>query len=1604
MKAKFYNRFFQISIPMILMFLILPFLSNAQDKIPDIPTGPSGSDSTAGNKKSAEAIMGYGWFDYWTYWSDYYIYWQWEGYNFQCSCPNGYYGAYIDLGGGWIYLGSFPGASYYGWDCKYGIGPSKSGYAKTQNNEGGNHCWFLFGCTCGCSANYHSTDFNKYYSTEPIRPPTSPTATLAKWDYRIDLTWNKTTDIPDAEHGYRILRDGVEIAQVYNGQRTYSDQTLGPNETHTYTIQTIWPDNSGYTNISGGVSVTGTTFDLNLTASQDKATVINLNWNSLKDIPGKSGASLTKYEIDRYDEVKDELTTLPVDIANTKNNYPDESASLIPGFLYRYTLRPFPENAFYPDYAWGKIMADGIIKGKVLSPTGQGVVNIKVCAIRQDTVPQDTTTTYCAYTDTAGTFDIRNIYYYTKAKFKVVPVKEGHGFDPAYEEPTLDESIHALDGIFFTDTSAFSITGQILQEGNHSLCGVEGVEIFVDDGTTAEAVTDADGIYAFSVGQINSYKIKPVLEGHSFVPAQLNYQIVSDTTLATIMDPTVYTLRGVVKASCDIYIGRAKLGITSGTVGNYCYDTIIMTDTLTGNYEIELPAREYEITILQFFTENPDVENSEIETYFPAVITDLTNGDWTQDFIYRSAPELQITGFPEYGCGDYEGIPIIGQGFQYTLDLEVREIFGTDNCLADTGYVIIQNHAGNETEEVDTVYLENGIAEYSFIPGYPNLITPHLKNLTLTAHVGAESVTESIDLLVLGNKPREQTFTTVSPEIPFMILRDPPGDASSSYLEENTTSELAMKLSAKVSASLNAWAEVKAGAKFESGFGVMVETEIWGKVKGSLEVGAEISSQDEFTLTITNGEKFSTSGNSDVTGEEGDVFAGAALNLIYALTDVIEYNASECKVNKSVSLSMGTDGFATTFMYTDDHIKNVLIPQLTYLRNLYDARDNDSSKIYADQIDVWQQTLKLNEDLKKQSTFIENRSFSSGVSYEAFQEIATKRSVSLELSVYIEVGVALEAGLEIGGSGISGGVEIKVRTELGLGATMTQMASKKTGFILNDDDGGDYFSVDILSDEVYATPVFKLVSGASSCPNEPNTQPREGVQITSDIYLAEVDDPNGTAVFHLQLANVSQSDEDMMYNLIFDQGSNPDGAIITLGGSQVQGGIPTPYFIQANKYNEATVTVRRGPEAFDYDNLQFRFVSGCSDPAIADTLLLDVHYASPCSDVSITKPLNNWVVSTLNNDRLKVRVADYDRDLLDFVKIQLAQTGTNNWLTIAFLDKTDLDPASTDATLLLDQVQDGAYDLRAQLQCSAGLMYSEVITGGILDRHGPELFGLPEPADLVLDSGDMIMAIFNEVINGYLLTSSQVVVTNLTKDETIPAAVGSSGNVVTVIPDLGGGSFAGDTFNVEITGLEDIYGNIMTGPVSWAFVMQADPTPPEDADTDNDGILNNADNCPWSANADQEDMDTDTYGDVCDDDVDGDGVLNISDNCLMTENPLQEDVNEDGIGDLCQDLTDISVPATIDEFLFLENYPNPFSEKTTLTYALPSESKVTIKVFDILGHEIEILTSQKMVPGTWKVTWDAVNYGSGIYYCTIYAEEIGTDNVFMKTIKMVKVE
>jgi len=58
-------------------------------------------------------------------------------------------------------------------------------------------------------------------------------------------------------------------------------------------------------------------------------------------------------------------------------------------------------------------------------------------------------------------------------------------------------------------------------------------------------------------------------------------------------------------------------------------------------------------------------------------------------------------------------------------------------------------------------------------------------------------------------------------------------------------------------------------------------------------------------------------------------------------------------------------------------------------------------------------------------------------------------------------------------------------------------------------------------------------------------------------------------------------------------------------------------------------------------------------------------------------------------------------------------------------------------------------------------------------------------------------------------------------------------------------------------------------------------------DTDLDGIDDTLDNCPENANPNQEDIDNDDIGDVCDDDNDNDGILDDLDNCPLIANPDQ---------------------------------------------------------------------------------------------------------------------
>jgi hypothetical protein len=94
------------------------------------------------------------------------------------------------------------------------------------------------------------------------------------------------------------------------------------------------------------------------------------------------------------------------------------------------------------------------------------------------------------------------------------------------------------------------------------------------------------------------------------------------------------------------------------------------------------------------------------------------------------------------------------------------------------------------------------------------------------------------------------------------------------------------------------------------------------------------------------------------------------------------------------------------------------------------------------------------------------------------------------------------------------------------------------------------------------------------------------------------------------------------------------------------------------------------------------------------------------------------------------------------------------------------------------------------------------------------------------------------------------------------------------------------------------------------------------SDSDNDGILNNIDNCPAIANTDQLNNDNDKYGNVCDNcdlvanndqlDTDYDEVGDACDNCSQLANPLQSDSDNDTVGDVCDNCPTVANPTQAD--------------------------------------------------------------------------------------------
>ncbi|MGB5529792.1 MAG: T9SS type A sorting domain-containing protein, partial [Ignavibacteriaceae bacterium] len=72
-------------------------------------------------------------------------------------------------------------------------------------------------------------------------------------------------------------------------------------------------------------------------------------------------------------------------------------------------------------------------------------------------------------------------------------------------------------------------------------------------------------------------------------------------------------------------------------------------------------------------------------------------------------------------------------------------------------------------------------------------------------------------------------------------------------------------------------------------------------------------------------------------------------------------------------------------------------------------------------------------------------------------------------------------------------------------------------------------------------------------------------------------------------------------------------------------------------------------------------------------------------------------------------------------------------------------------------------------------------------------------------------------------------------------------------------------------------------------------------------------------------------------------------------------------------------------FILTQNYPNPFNPSTTISFSITSAGFTSLKVYDVLGNEVETLLSEEKPVGTYEVQFNASNLSSGVYLYKIQA-------------------
>lgn len=458
-------------------------------------------------------------------------------------------------------------------------------------------------------------------------------------------------------------------------------------------------------------------------------------------------------------------------------------------------------------------------------------------------------------------------------------------------------------------------------------------------------------------------------------------------------------------------------------------------------------------------------------------------------------------------------------------------------------------------------------------------------------------------------------------------------------------------------------------------------------------------------------------------------------------------------------------------------------------------RSVDSIQYCLNQIYVWQQWIAKNEEDKlaafgNEGTYLEkNYSIAGGTSITHSSAFTQKQTASTTFDYTTIINSETNAGLLINEVGDYATILHNEKTGTQHSSDTTTTVTKTVDWSISDAEPTTALSVNVYQSPRKWGPIFRTLGGQTSNPYEGATYTnyhlpgvkldeatmrveKPEMRLVSDAIVTNV--PSGSAAqFKLQLSNASETNTTCEYVLECKDGSNPNGAILMMDGTQLSNGKEGRKFkLKGGESIEKTLLVSQGDRTInDYENLKLVFKSGKDTSTVSQPALISVHFIPASTPVEMS--VSHTTVNSYDyaeHKGLVVTLANLDRtdSGLKGVRVRYRRKGYSSW-TIAKAwqmvksgetPEQGLDPLpSTDPfTTVVAFPEDGVFELQAQTFGMYGPQELTFETPAIeitQDIKGPKVLGSTSPIGTVnfINRND-IHVNFNEAINVNALSQS----------------------------------------------------------------------------------------------------------------------------------------------------------------------------------------------------------------------------------------------------------